>query len=154
MLTIPFDSLTDYLGITLGHSAWTQISQDRVQAFADATGDQQWIHVDVARARRESPWHSPIAHGFLTLSLLPLLNQQVFRVAGTTASINYGLDRVRFPTAVMVGAEIRSKVELLAIRPQGEDRTRASYRSTLEVRDQDRPACVAEHLVLYTRRSR
>lgn len=151
MLTIPFDSLTDYLGITLGHSAWTQITQDRVQAFADATGDHQWIHVDVERAGRESPWRSPVAHGFLTLSLLPLLNQQVFRVSGTTASINYGLDKVRFPAAVTVDAEVRSKVELLGVMPQGDNRTRVSYRTTIEVRGEDRPACVAEHLVLYTR---
>ncbi|MDX1457201.1 MAG: MaoC family dehydratase [Marinobacter sp.] len=151
MLTIPFDTIPDYLGITLGHSAWTQITQDRVQAFADATGDHQWIHVDVERAGRESPWHSPVAHGFLTLSLLPLLNQQVFRVSGTTASINYGLDKVRFPAAVTVDAEVRSKVELLGVTPQGDNRTRVSYRTTIEVRGEDRPACVAEHLVLYTR---
>lgn len=153
MLTIACHNLTDYIGVTLGHSPWTQITQDRVNAFADATGDHQWIHVDVERATRESPWKSPIAHGFLTLSMLPMLNQEVFSVTGTTASINYGMNKVRFPSAVKVGAEIRTRVELISAEPQGDGRTLASYRTTMEVRGEERPACVVESLVMYVSRS-
>lgn len=149
MLTIAFNDLTDYIGVTLGHSPWITISQDRVNAFADATGDHQWIHVDVDRATRESPWQCPVAHGFLTLSLLPLLNQEVFRVTGTAASINYGMNKVRFPAAVRVGREVRSKVELVGVEPQGDNRLLASYRTTVEINTEDRPACVVENLVMY-----
>ncbi len=88
MLTPTLEELNDYKGKVIGHSPWLTVSQDMIQAFADATGDHQWIHVDVERARREAPWGSPVAHGFLTVSLIPKLNTQVLQVSGTSASIN------------------------------------------------------------------
>ncbi|SFL98067.1 MaoC family dehydratase [Marinobacter zhejiangensis] len=149
MLTIALNVLTDYTGVTLGCSPWTSITQERVNTFADATGDHQWIHVDVDRATQESPWKSPVAHGFLTLSMLPALNQQVFTITGTAASINYGMNKVRFPSAVKVGAKVRSNVELLSAEPQDASRVLACYRTTVEILGEDRPACVVESLVMY-----
>ena len=122
-----------------------------IQAFADATGDHQWIHLDVERARRESPWKSTVAHGFLTASLIPLLNQQIIDVQGKSASINYGLNKLRFPAAVTSGSAIRSTMELLDVARVDDQRTMATYRTTVEIRGENKPACVAENLVMYVR---
>src|SRR5699024_7038109 len=101
---------------------WFTVDQQRINAFADVTEDHQWIHLDVERARRETPWGSTIAHGFLTLSLLPALTHPIYRVEGVKARINYGLDKVRFLAPVPAGARIRARVALTAIEPQGEER--------------------------------
>ena len=120
-----------------------------VNAFADVTGDHQWIHIDVERARRESPWKSPIAHGYLTVSLISKLNPQALRVTGPSATINYGLNRLRFPSAVTVGSDIRTRVELLSVDQVDDQRQLATYKTTIEIRGEDRPACVAETLMMY-----
>ena len=96
MLLVELNELDSHTGSVIGHSPWKTISQEMIQAFADATGDHQWIHVDVERATREAPWKSPVAHGFLTVSLIPQLNQEVISVQGTSASINYGMNKLRF----------------------------------------------------------
>lgn len=149
MLTPSLDELSSYKGKVIGHSPWHTISQEMIQAFADATGDHQWIHVDVERARREAPWKSPVAHGFLTVSLIPKLNTQVLQVSGTTASINYGMNKLRFPSAVKSGSDIRTRVELLDVSQVDEHRYLASYHTTVEIKGEDKPACVAENLVMY-----
>ncbi|MBW0148316.1 MaoC family dehydratase [Marinobacter arenosus] len=149
MLTPSLDELNRYTGKVIGHSPWHTISQAMIQAFADATGDHQWIHVDVERARREAPWKSPVAHGFLTVSLIPQLNTQVLQVSGTTASINYGMNKLRFPSAVKAGSDIRTRVELLDVSQVDEHRYLASYHTTVEIKGEDKPACVAENLVMY-----
>ncbi|MBI43621.1 MaoC family dehydratase [Marinobacter koreensis] len=149
MVSIPITELESHVGQVIGESPWTEISQERVNAFADATGDHQWIHVDVERARRESPWKSPVAHGFLTASLLPMLNKQVLEVTGLSATINYGLNKLRFPAAVKVGAEIRSRIKLVDLQRVDANRTLATYQTTIEIRGEDKPACVAENLAMY-----
>ena len=143
------EELKTLVGQEIGISEWTTISQDRINKFADATGDHQWIHIDVERARRESPWKSPIAHGYLTVSLISKLNPQAIRVIGPSATINYGLNRLRFPSAVKVGSDIRTRVELLSVDQVDDQRQLATYKTTIEIRGEDRPACVAETLMMY-----
>jgi acyl dehydratase len=131
-------------------SDWVEVTQERINAFADATGDHQWIHVDVERARRESPWHSTIAHGYLTLSLYPMLrglvasDQPVF--PGVTRAINYGLDKLRFPSPVPAGSRIRARCKLLRVEevPGG---LQIAEQYTVEVEGQPKPACVAEAIM-------
>lgn len=149
MLSVELKDLEKHTGTLIGHSPWKTVTQEMIQAFADATGDHQWIHLDVERARRESPWKSTVAHGFLTASLIPLLNQQVIDVQGKSASINYGIDKLRFPAAVKSGSAIRSKMELMEVTRVDDQRTMASYRTTVEIQGEDKPACVAENLVMY-----
>lgn len=149
MTEIHLDELDGHKGRLCCYSPWLTITQEMVGAFADATGDHQWIHVDVERAKRESPWKSPVAHGYLTVSLLSRLNPQALRVTGTTATINYGTNKLRFPAAVPVGSEIRTKVELMDVAPVGDKRTLATYKTTVEINGQDKPACVTENLAMY-----
>lgn len=151
MKEIALDDLSQHTGTLIGHSPWKTISQDMIQAFADATGDHQWIHVDVERARREAPWKSPVAHGFLTVSLIPLLNQSVLKVTGTSASINYGLNKLRFPAAVKSGSAIRTEVTLREVSAVDAQRVLATYTTQVQIEGEDKPACVAENLVMYVR---
>jgi acyl dehydratase len=132
------------VGTVIGASAWMKIDQNRVNTFADATGDHQWIHVDPARAA-EGPFGRTIAHGYLTLSLIPTLAAGVFRVDNTAMSVNYGLNKVRFVSPVHVGAEIRDVVELLAVDDIAGG-LQITWRHTLEIKGGDRPACVAESI--------
>lgn len=149
MVSVAINDLENYKGVVIGHSPWTTISQDMINAFAEATGDHQWIHVDVERAKRESPWKNPVAHGYLTASLIPMLNSQVLKVTGTAATINYGLDKLRFPSAVKAGAEIRSKMELKDLTRIDDTPVLATYHTTVEIRGEDKPACVADNLAMY-----
>lgn len=140
--------LETLVGQEIGVSDWLEVTQDRINLFADATGDHQWIHIDVPRAERESPMGGPIAHGFLTLSLLPMLRAQTYRVEGVTAGINYGLNKLRFLGPVLAGSRIRARFRLLSVEPQGENRYRICNQVTVEREGSDRPACVAETLGL------
>ncbi len=149
MLSVELNDLEKHRGSLIGHSPWKTVTQEMIQAFADATGDHQWIHVDVERAKREAPWKSPVAHGFLIVSLVPLLNREVINVLGTTARINYGMNKVRFPAAVKSGAGIRTKMELIDVSGVDDQRTLATYKTTVEIHGEDKPACVAENLVMY-----
>lgn len=149
MKEVQLAELADMAGQLVSHSPWLTITQDMVNAFADVTGDHQWIHTDVQRARRESPWKSPVAHGYLTVSLISKLNPQALRVIGPTATINYGLNRLRFPSAVKVGSDIRTRVELLSVDQVDEQRQLATYRTVIEIQNEEKPACVAENLVMY-----
>ncbi|MEZ5177031.1 MAG: MaoC family dehydratase [Acidimicrobiales bacterium] len=107
--------LKELVGTHLGYSDYVEITQDRVNTFADATGDHQWIHVDPERAKAESPFGGPIAHGYLTLSLGPLLAPQIMRVEGIKMGVNYGADKVRFPSPVPVGSKLRLGAELTKV---------------------------------------
>jgi acyl dehydratase len=140
------DQLAGMTGEDLGTSDWLLIDQERVNAFADATGDHQWIHVDVERAA-SGPFGGTIAHGYLTLSLIPYLGAQVFSLETPGAKLNYGVNKVRFPAPVRVGSRIRSRVVMGEVSdiPAGKQLT---LRHTIEVEGQGKPACVAETVVL------
>lgn len=142
-------ALVALTGQELGVSDWVVVDQARIQAFADATGDHQWIHLDAARAATESPYKTTVAHGFLTLSLLPMLAAQAFKVEGVAATINYGLNRVRFPAPAPAGSRLRGRFRLLDVTDHGEGRHLATVEATVEVEGQARPACVAESLRIY-----
>ena len=145
-----FASLEEFVaakGESLGFSEWHTITQEQVNAFADATGDHQWIHVNIERAA-SGPFGGTIAHGYLTVSLLPILSMETFRVDGLTMGINYGLDRVRFPSPVLTGSTIRSEATLTDIK-QTHLGSLASVRMRVEIQGQEKAACVADTLSLY-----
>ena len=148
MTSIALEDLPNYKGKVIGESPWKNISQEMIQAFADATGDHQWIHVDVERARKEAPWGAPVAHGFLTLSLIPQLNQQAMTVTGPAATINYGMNKVRLPNAVKSGSDIRSRIELVNVEEVDDKQVLATYKTVIEIKDEDKPAVVAENLAM------
>ncbi|MBL28355.1 MAG: hypothetical protein CMM50_12495 [Rhodospirillaceae bacterium] len=137
-------ALADRVGEELGTTEWMAVTQDMIDAFADVTGDRQWIHIDVARARTESPFGTTVAHGFLTLSLVPMLMQQIFRIEKVAQSINYGSDRIRFPAPVPAGARIRGRHRLKAADPLPDGGFRLVHHMTVEVENGDKPGCVAE----------
>ncbi len=142
-------TLDDFVGRELGVSDWLTVDQARIDAFAACTGDRQWIHVDPERARRESPFGTTIAHGLLTLSLLPTLREQIGVVPeGVAQVLNYGSDRVRFLTPVKAGARIRARVTLTSAEPKGPGRVLLKTENTVEIEGEDRPALVADTLVL------
>jgi acyl dehydratase len=129
---------------------WLVVTQERINKFADATGDRQWIHIDAERAARESPYGGTIAHGFLTLSLLSDLCAQAVHVRGARMSVNYGLNRVRFPSAVGAGSAIRARVKLLSVK-ESPGFADAIYSVTIENRGSEKACCIAEWLVRYYR---
>jgi acyl dehydratase len=141
-----FDEVAAAAGEELGTSDWLAIDQERVDKFAEATGDHQWIHVDRERAAT-GPFGTTIAHGYLTLSLIPLLGSQVFRLTTPGPRLNYGVNKVRFPNPVRVGSRVRVKVTIGEVTevPAGRQLT---LRHTIEIEDEDKPACVAETVVL------
>lgn len=144
---VSYADLESLAGQEVGVSDWHTIDQDRVNKFAEATGDHQWIHVDVARATKEIG--GPIAHGFLTLSLLPMLGAEVLRVEGTTRGINYGSDKVRFTNMVPVGSKVRLRQKCLSVEAKSGGK-QMKMEATVEIEGQDRPALVAESItVLY-----
>ncbi|MDI2029790.1 MaoC family dehydratase [Saccharopolyspora sp. TS4A08] len=131
-------------GQELGTSEWLTITQEQVNTFADATHDHQWIHVDVEKAE-SGPFGGPIAHGFLTLSLLPKLNSETFRVDNVKMGINYGLNKVRFPSPVPVGARVRSTTQLIDVT-EIEGGLQLAVKAVVEIEGAEKPACVAEFL--------
>ncbi len=138
--------ITEAAGEELGVSEWVAVSQERIDLFADATGDRQWIHVDPERAA-DGPFGATVAHGYLTLSMLPFLGAQVYAFAGDVARVNYGLNKVRFVNPVRVGSKIRNRVELLSVEDIDKGQ-RATLQHTVEIKGSDKPACVAETVVL------
>jgi acyl dehydratase len=144
-----FDGIADLekaVGTHLGHSEWHTIDQDQIDAFAAATGDHQWIHVDPAMAV-EGPFGSTVAHGFLTLSLVPMLTWQVYKVEGVKMAVNYGADKLRFPAPVPVGSRVRAAVELTSVTPNKLG-YQVATRVTIELDDSDKPACVVDMLAV------
>ena len=141
-------ALNDFLGKDVGVSDWLEVSQERINQFAEATEDRQWIHIDVERAEQESPFKTTIAHGFLSLSLLSELGKRTMSVGGVRMGINYGLNRVRFVSPVPAGSLIRGRFNLAAIESiQGG--AQVTWNVTVERDGGDKPCCVAEWLVRY-----
>lgn len=134
------------VGTHLGYSDWHTVTQDQIDAFAAATGDRQWIHVDPSRAA-DGPFGGTIAHGFLTLSLMPMLTWQVYDIRGVTMGVNYGADRLRFPSPVPVGSRLRASVELTAVTTHALG-YQIGTRVVIEREGGDKPACVVEALAV------
>jgi acyl dehydratase len=141
-----FEEIEEAAGEEIGTSGWVVISQDRVDQFAEATGDHQWIHVDADKAQ-DGPFGGTIAHGYLTLSLVPWLGGQVFTLDTPGAKLNYGVNKVRFPQAVLVGSRVRAKVTLGELTA-GTAGRQLTLRHVIEIEDEEKPACVAETVVL------
>lgn len=143
MNVVKFDEIKGKVGQEIGVSDWYEITQDKVNLFADATGDHQWIHVDVERAKKELPTGGTIAHGYLTLSLIPMLSSQIMRIDGVTRGINYGCNKVRFTNMVPVGSRVRGRQKLLSAEERAGG-LQLINEFTIEIEGQDRPACVAQ----------
>jgi acyl dehydratase len=141
------DGLKERVGSHLGYSGWHQVTQEQVNTFADATGDHQWIHVDVERAK-QGPFGGPIAHGYLTLSLGPTLIPQVVRVEGISMTVNYGLNRVRFPAPVPVGSKVRAGVTLADLEDIAGG-VQVTMDIVYELEEGDKPVCVAQIVFRY-----
>jgi acyl dehydratase len=137
--------LKSLIGQEVAVSDWVLITQERVQLFADATGDHQWIHLDAERCKKESPFGGPIAHGFLTLSLLPLLMESAIRMTDVKMGVNYGLNKVRFPAPVPVGSKVRGRMTLQSVEdiPGG---AQITWLVTMEREGSDKPVCIAESI--------
>ena len=135
-------------GEDLGVSDWVTVTQKSIDLFADATGDHQWIHVDPERAAKESPFGGPIAHGFLTLSLLPVLWHQIYEVEGVTLAVNYGLGKARFISPVPAGARVRATARILEVE-QLDGAVQATLSTTIEIDGVAKPAAVVESIVRY-----
>jgi acyl dehydratase len=146
-LTLKLDELRNHVGDRLGASTWHEVTQAQVDMFADATGDHQWIHVDPARAAA-GPFGVAVAHGFLTLSLAPMLVAEVLEVADASVTINYGLNKVRFPAPLPVGSRVRAVVTCAAVDdvPGG---LQGTFAVTFEREGESKPVCVAELLLRY-----
>ena len=142
-------SIRDFVGKPLGPSDWIEITQERIDRFADATGDHQWIHVDPERARRESPFQTTIAHGYLTLSLAPALLAQVVRVEGGPTVLNAGIEKMRLPAPVPAGSRVRLRAEIKQARDMPGGRVRATFGIALELDGSARPACTADVVLVY-----
>ena len=143
-----FENLSDLaplVGQEVAVSDWIPVTQEQVNQFADATGDHQWIHVDVERAKA-GPFGAPIAHGFLTLSLLPKFIANAMEIKNTRMGVNYGLNKVRFTSPVPVGSRLRGRMKLLACEPIDNGGVQMTWRVTVEREGSDKPACVAESL--------
>jgi acyl dehydratase len=143
MKTVTFEELPALAGQEIGVSDWVEIDQDRIDKFADATGDHQWIHLDVERAKKEMPGGKTIAHGYLTLSLIPWLAGNLMRIEGVTRGINYGSNKVRFTNMVPVGSRVRARSKLLSVEARGGGMQLTSE-VTIEIEGAPRPACIAE----------
>jgi acyl dehydratase len=141
------DGLKDKVGDHLGYSDWHEVTQQQINLFADATGDHQWIHVDVERAK-QGPFGGPIAHGYLTLALGPMLMPQIFRVEGVQMAVNYGLNKVRFPAPVPVASKVRLGAALAGVEDVAGG-VQVTVNMTYEIEGKDKPACVAEGLFRY-----
>ncbi len=141
------DAAVEAVGQELGVSDWKLISQDRINDFADTTEDHQWIHVDAERAGKESPYGATIAHGFLTLSLLPVLSKETYVVENRKMGVNYGLNKVRFLAPVTAGSRIRLRSHLIDATKVTDDTVNLTMRHTVEVEGSDKPAAVADLIV-------
>ena len=149
LTNLSLDTIRDFVGRELGVSRWVELDQPTIAEFAHCTGDDQWIHVDVERASRESPYRSTIAHGYLTLALVgPAALEVWIRPAGIATALNYGIDRVRFVTPVPSGSKVRVRVKLAAVEAKGADRQLITTENTVEIEGHDKPALIASTLVM------
>jgi acyl dehydratase len=138
------DELKELVGQTVGPSDWREVSQELIDQFAEVSGDDQWIHVDVERAKSESPFGGTVAHGNLTLSLIDGFRKDVLQSGGFKLGVNYGWNKVRFPAPVPSGAKVRASVEVLSVDEVGDGWWQITQKWTIEVEGSEKPACVAE----------
>lgn len=139
------EELKNLIGQEVAVTEWFSITQERVNQFAEATGDHQWIHLDVERCKKESPYGTTIAHGFLTLSLLPLIMQSAVSMPESKLSVNYGLNKVRFPAPVPVGSKLRGRMMLQDVEDI-EGGVQITWKVTIEREGSDKPVCIAESI--------
>jgi acyl dehydratase len=139
-----FDELKAAVGTEIGVSEWVEITQDRINIFAEATGDEQWIHIDQDRAARELPGKTTIAHGLLTLSLIPMFMRSIVGLRGLKNTLNYGANKIRYLSPVPAGARLRARVAVVSAEDVPPDALRVTYKVTIEIDGGQRPACVAE----------
>jgi len=144
---LAYDELPQSIGAQLGLTGWTPVTQPQVDGFADLTYDHQWIHVDEERAK-QGPFGTTIAHGYLTLSLVPFFLGQLLEVSGISMAVNYGLEKVRFPAPVPVGSNLRASAELVDVQPRT-GTTQVTVRVSVECDATDRPVCVADVVILF-----
>ena len=138
------DDLQEHVGKELGVGDWHVVTQEEINLFADATGDHQWIHVDVEKAKKEMPDGKTIAHGYLTLSLIPLFSHDILKIRKVSRGLNYGCNKVRFTNTVPAGSKLRARQTLLAADPMPGNGVRMTYQWTIEREGADKPACIAE----------
>ena len=138
------EQLRDLVGEEIGPSEWRTVSQEQINAFADVSGDHQWIHTDVERAERESPFGATVAHGNLTLSMVDSFRPELIEQKGIAMGVNYGYDRVRFPAPVPAGSRIRARAQVQSVEELGDGWWHVVTRLTVEVEGNDKPACVAD----------
>jgi acyl dehydratase len=138
------DELRDLVGKTVGPGDWREVTQEMIDAFAELSGDDQWIHVDVERAKTESPFGTTVAHGNLTLSLIDGFRRGILQSTGFKLGVNYGWNKVRFPAPVPAGSRVRASVEVLTVDEVGDGWFQVTQRWTVEVEGNEKPACVAE----------
>ena len=138
------DELKELVGETIGPGDWREVSQEMIDAFADLSGDDQWIHVDVERAKEESPFGTTVAHGNLTLSMIDGFRRGILQSTGFKLGVNYGWNKVRFPAPVPAGSRVRASVEVLSVDEVGDGWFQVTQRWTVEVEGSEKPACVAE----------
>ena len=146
-----FDELKAAVGTEVGVSDWIEVTQERIDQFARATGDDQWIHVDVARAGRELPGGTTIAHGLLTLGFAPIFVRSVMGLEGVTNTLNYGADRIRYLAPVPAGSRLRGRITIAAAEDAPRNGLRVTYGVTIEIENRERPACVAELMAVHYR---
>jgi acyl dehydratase len=146
-----FDEIKAAVGQEIGASEWSEITQDRINRFAEATCDEQWIHVDQERARQELPGGRTIAHGLLSLSLAPMFIRSVMGLKGLKNTLNYGADRIRYLAPVPAGSRIRGRTTVAEAEDVPPDGLRVNYHMVIEIEGGQRPACVAELIALYYR---
>lgn len=139
-----FNELKSAVGSEVGVSDWLEITQDRINTFADATGDEQWIHVDPKRAAHEMPGGRTIAHGLLSLSLIPLFIREIIGLKGLRSTLNYGANKIRYLTPVPAGSRLRGRLTILEAQDVPPNALRVTYKVAIEIEGGERPACVAE----------
>jgi acyl dehydratase len=143
------DVVGEWIGVDLGHSDWITVTQERIDAFAQATDDRQWIHTDVERARRESPWKETVAHGYLTLSLAPALLPQILDLKGYTRVVNTGIEKMRLSSPVLAGSRVRLKAVIRHARRIPQGGVRIVFHLTFEAEGIAKPACIADAVFVY-----
>ncbi|MCI4667752.1 MAG: MaoC family dehydratase [Bacteroidia bacterium] len=143
-----FTAFKEAMPISFDPTPWLEITQDMVDNFAKATLDFQWIHTDPERAKKESPFGGPIAHGFLSVSLLSGMLEDLIEVKSMKMGVNYGLNKVRFPQALPVGSQVRLNAEVGKLEPYGENGAKITWNCSVEIQGKDKPACVAEFITL------
>jgi len=147
MLSVAYADLPGLAGREIGVSDWVTLDQAKVNQFADATGDHQWIHVDVERAKREMATGGTIVHGYFTLSLIPKFMFELLEITGISQMINYGANKVRFTNMVPTGSKVRGRLKVMSVELKGKGAT-MNYEMVLEIEGQERPACIAEVIMM------